>query len=118
MPRLARLQTLFLAGKNVNDQYLLHLAELRLPALATLSLNATSVSDAGVVPFCARYNLDCFNVFLSKNVTERSVNALGQMTKLRTLGIGGSGLSPNYGKTPAVERLIKLLPDCSVDYGD
>jgi len=118
LPRLAKLQTLFLAGKNVDDQHLLHLAQLRLPALATLSLEATSVSDAGVAPFCARYNLDCFNVFLSRNVTEQSVSALGRMTNLRTLGIGGTGLSPNFGKTPAVERLCSLLPNCSVDYGD
>jgi hypothetical protein len=118
MPRLASLQTLFLAGEKVNDQHLLHLAQLRLPALATLSLQATSVSDVAVAPFCARYNLDCFNLSLSRNVTEQSVSALGRMTKLRMLGIGGTGLSPNYGKTPAVERLCTLLPKCSVDYGD
>ena len=118
MPHLAKLQTIFLSGEKVKDQHLLHLAQLRLPALATLSLEATSVSDAGVVPFCARYNLDCFNLFHSRNVTEQSVSALGQMTNLRTLGIGGSGLSPNYRKTPAVEQLKKLLPNCSVDYGD
>jgi len=118
LPDLAKLQTLFLEGENIGDRHLLHLAQLRLPALATVSLEATSVSDAGVVPFCARYNLNSFNVFLSQNVTEQSVSALGQMTNLRTLGIGGSGLSPNYRKTPAVERLKKLLPDCSVDHGD
>ncbi|NLF74042.1 MAG: hypothetical protein GX575_33980 [Candidatus Anammoximicrobium sp.] len=56
--------------------------------------------------------------FLSKNVTEQSVSALGRMTDLRTLGVGGSGFSPNYRKTPAVERWNALLPNCLVDCED
>jgi hypothetical protein len=40
------------------------------------------------------------------------------MTNLQSLGIGGSGLSPNYHKTPAVERLCRLLPNYTVEHGD
>ena len=118
LPPLASLHTLFLSGRQVTDAYLLHLTRLQLPRLARLSLDTSSVSDAGLVPFCTVYNLEYLNLFLSQNVTEQSVSALGRMTNLRTLGIGGSGLTPNYGRTPAVEQLCRLLPNCSVDYGD
>lgn len=118
LPQLAGLHTLCLSGQNVTDAHLVHLARLRLPRLARLSLDTSSVSDAGLLPFCAAYNLEHLNLFLSRNVTEQSVDALARMSNLRTLGIGGTGLSPNYRKTPAVERLHDLLPKCSVDYGD
>jgi hypothetical protein len=118
LPRLASLQTLFLSGEDVTDEHVLHLARLRLPALAQLRLDTTSVSDAGLSRFCCAYNLTYLALCHSKNITEQSVSELGRMTKLRTLAVSGTGLSPNYAKTPAVERLCRLLPDCSVDYGN
>ncbi len=48
LPNLPKLQTLYLNGKNVTDEHLMHLAKLRLSLLATLSLTSTSVSDRGV----------------------------------------------------------------------
>ncbi len=117
-PRTPRLQTVFFAGQNITDEHLQHLARLRLPALVTMSLDSTSVSDPGIQALCGSYNLERLNLYNSSRITEQSVDALGRMSKLKMLGIGFTGLSSRCTKTPAVERLCRLLPNCSVDYGD
>jgi Leucine-rich repeat (LRR) protein len=118
LPPLASLETLLMDGQNVTDQFLLHLVALDLPALARLGLNETSVSDRGVEQLCRTYNLTELSLYCVGGVTGRSVGAIGQMTKLRLLQVGGSGLSPNYAQTAEVRRLMNVLPECSIIHGD
>ena len=83
-----------------------------------MSLDSTSASDPGIQALCGSYNLERLNLYSSSLITEQSVDSLGRMSRLKMLGIGFTGLSPRCTKTPAVERLCRLLPKCSVDYGD
>ena len=66
----------------------------------------------------AKYNLTYLNLYNSEGITGKSIPALGRMTRLRRLAIGGTGLSPRYRYTPEVQQLEKLLPDHTIDFGD
>jgi hypothetical protein len=118
LPRLECLRAIELDGHQVTDGYVGHLARLRLPSLVRLTLDSTSVSDTGLAELCGTYNLKFLNLYQSRRITGNSVDAITKMNNLRTLGIGGTGLSPNYMRTTEVRRLEKLLPACSIDYGD
>lgn len=116
LPRLDKLQTLWLSGNHVTDAYLDHLAELRLPSLRTLGLNNTSVTDDGIHELCEVYDLKYLELFFCKRVTERSVESIAGMKRLRMLGAGWSGIAPQCIPTEAVDELKRLLPKCNVDF--
>jgi hypothetical protein len=118
LPRLKSLQTLCLEGELVNDEYLSHLAEIRLPSLVSLWLYCTTVTDIGVDRICSVYELENLDLFLARRVTEQSVKPISRMRTLRELGIGGSGICRDYQMNDAVGRLKRLLPNTVVDYGD
>jgi hypothetical protein len=118
LPRLNRLETLWLGGHQVTDAYLEHLAEIRLPSLLTLGLENTSITDHGMKRLCEVYDLEFLSLFGSRRVTEESVPSVARMQNLRTLRVGMSGIAPQARRTRAVDRLIRVLPKCYVDYGD
>jgi len=117
-PRLEKLATLQLTGAAITDGCADQLAELRLPELRSLSLENTSVTDAGVRRLCGVYNLEVLNLYLSEKNSEKSVPDIGRMNRLRLLGIGGTGLAPRFYPTAGVKELQRLLPKCTVDCGD
>jgi hypothetical protein len=116
-PALPALETLGLAGASVTDGHLKHVAGLRLPSLNCLMLYYTSVTDSGVEHLCRVYNLSYLDLFCAKGVTSESVEAISRMKKLRLLGIGGTGICPDFTENESVTRLKQLLPGCTVDYG-
>ena len=118
LPRLVALEQLLLKGQQVTDGYVLHLASLELPALVSVSLYGTRITDTGMQQLCRTYNLEDLTLDDSRYITRNSVNAIGRMTNLRTLGVRGSGLSPSYDHTMEVQRLKNLLPQCRISYGD
>lgn len=118
LPCLERLELLWLDGPQVTDAYLDHLAKIRLPSLRTLGLYATSVTNRGMETLCHNYNLEYLDVYNSAQVTPDSVSSIRRMDRLRELGVGGSGIAPVYQTTEAVAELRRLLPKCSVDFGD
>lgn len=118
LPYLSRLQTLWLEGNHVTDAYLKHLAKLRLPSLKTIGLYYTSATDAGMHDLCQVYDLEYLDVFTSRKITSRSVRSIGRMNRLQSLGVGGSGISPDYSETDAVKEIRRLRPGCRVDFGD
>jgi hypothetical protein len=118
LPRLEKLQTLWLSGHQVTDAYLEHLAEIKLPSLLSLGLYYTSVTDAGMKRLCETYDLEYLDFYSSEQVTEESIPAIARMRGLRCLGVGFSGIAPQARRTEAVDRLVRLLPKCRVDYGD
>lgn len=117
-PRLERIATLTLSGGAITDACAERLAELRLPALRTLSLEETSLTDAGIRSLCGVYNLEWLNLYCSRGITAESVAEIGKMDRLGLVGIGGTGMAPRYTETAAVTELRRLLPTCRVDFGD
>ena len=117
-PRLAKLQWLMLAGDQVNDEYLVHLSELQLPALADVELVGASVSDTGLAHSCSTYNLESLDLLNCRRISGNSIRALCKMTNLQVLAVGGTGLSPDYTVTPRIAELRSLLPSCRIDHGD
>ena len=119
LPRLDGLRWLLLDDRCITDQYVTHLAELALPSLERLSLEHTYVSDAGLARLCATYDdLTYLNLYNSELITGKSLYSIGRMKRLRFLGIGGTGLSSEYTRTPEVQQLEQLLPECRIDFGD
>lgn len=121
LPRLEKLQTLMLEGRNINDACLKHLAEVRLPSLRTLSIALSSVTDEGMRQLCEVYDLEVMNLYSSRDISAESITAIAKMNRLRLLGVGGTGIAPQYqhfGRTAAVAELIRRLPKCHVDDGD
>lgn len=118
LPQLKSLQVLCLDGRFVTDEYLFHLAELRLPSLITLSLKYTNVTDAGLERICFVYELQNLNLLDSERVTKKSVESIARMGTLRELGIGGTGICPDYHMNDAIRELHRRLPQTRVDYGD
>ena len=117
-PRLNQLQALLLAGRAVNDEYVMHLVQLRLPSLDRLSLSDTHITDVGLAQLCRSYNLAHLDLYHSIHVTNNAVEEIGRMTHLRRLCVGGTGLAPQYLWTPELDQLNDLLPKCSIDFGD
>jgi hypothetical protein len=118
LPPLNALRAIHLQDGLVTDQYVTHLAELRLPSLTSVSLYHTRVSDEGLARLCAVYNLKRLDLHGCSGVTGRSVEAIGRMTHLRALDIGGTGLAPEYTATPDLQRLRELLPACAIHCDD
>jgi hypothetical protein len=67
---------------------------------------------------CQVYDLEDLSLFLSRGVSPKSVDQIARMKRLRWLGVGGSGLAPEYLTTGAVDRLKQLLPNTRIDHGD
>jgi hypothetical protein len=118
LPRLESLRAIELEGDQITDEFVSHLARLKVASLTRVSLDSTQVSDAGLAELCAVYNLRYLNLYNSVRITGDAVDALARMDNLRTLGVGGTGLSPRYTFTSDVQRLRHLLPMCAIDYGD
>lgn len=118
LPRLKKLETLCLAGRSINDACLTHLAKIRIPSLRSLNLEFSSVTEEGLRQFCEVYDLEYLNLYGSFKISAESVTAIAKMKRLRVLGVGATGISPQYERTTAVAELIRRLPKCRVDYGD
>lgn len=118
LPRLARLERLCLSGRQINDACVKHLAEVHLPSLRSLTLEFSSVTNEGLRRFCEVYDLEYLNLYCSREILANSVPTIAKMKRLHALGVGGTGISPQYQRTEAVAELIRRLPKCSVDYGD
>lgn len=118
LPVLPKLETLLLKGDSVGDRQLAHLAEVKNPLLSKLSLYYASVTDDGVDNICHAYRFEYLDLFCCRQVTERSLNSLSRQMNLRIVGIGGTGMCRDYSKNAAVKRLMELLPNATVDYGD
>jgi hypothetical protein len=118
LPRLKSLQTLIMTGPTVTDGYLRHLASMKLPSLLSLALSHGSVTDTGLHELCSAYDLEYLGLFCVPKVTERSVDSVSSMKRLRVLAVGGSGMCPEYRENETVRRLERLLPDCVIDHGD
>ena len=118
-PQLDKLATLTLSGPAITDACADRLAELRLPALRSLSLEDTSLTDEGVRRLCEVYNLKFLNLYCSRKITAKSVPEIGRMNRLERLGLGGTGIAPNFMPAAGViKELKRLLPKCEVDFGD
>jgi hypothetical protein len=117
-PRLDTLENLSLSGKQIDDDCAARLADLRPPVLRSLNLERTSITDSGMRRLCDVYNLDFLNLYLSRGISEKAVPELARMNRLHLLGIGGTGIAPNFFPTAGVKELQRLLPKCSVDCGD
>lgn len=116
LPVLPSLHTLWLGGDHMGDEFITHLVELQLPSLRVLVLYNSSVTDKGVEELASSYDLEELHLHACERVTERSIPSISKMKKLRLLGIGFTGISPQCTKNQAVERLQQLLPTCVVDY--
>lgn len=117
LPPFPKLETVVLAGNSITDKHLQHLARLRLPSLNCLLLYYTSVTDLGVEHVCSEYDLSYLDLFRAEGVTSDSIEPISRMKKLRLLGIGGTGICPDFTENESVRRLKQLLPGCTVDYG-
>jgi len=118
LARLTRLESLFLAGEEIGDDHLCCLAEKKMPALASLGLERTSVTDRGIQRICRAYDLEYLGLSFARQVTKRSVASIARMKRLQLLAIGMSGICPDALPSDTVQRLSRLLPNCRIDYGD
>ena len=94
-PRFERLETLCLSGKHINDKCMVHLANLRLPMLRSLTVEYASVTDEGMHSLCEACNLE-YRVMRLRKKCSRSKSCAESLTRSamfrRTTRLGSTTL--------------------------
>jgi hypothetical protein len=95
--------------RNIDDDTLAEI--LKMPALHSIALGPSDITDAGVALLAQRPNMRVIDLEGSTGITDRCVESLVKLRQLIFVNVRHTKIS-----RAGIERLIRELPNCTVTY--